>query len=69
MSPKRPVLTPSTADYSTQGDPNQMAPEENMSIAKTIQAQQSKIPIIISFQMGVIDTSVIYRTKHSTLVY
>ena len=29
MSPKRPVSTPSTADYSTQGDPNQMAPQGN----------------------------------------
>ena len=29
MSPKRPVLTPSTADYSTQSDPNQVAPLEN----------------------------------------
>ena len=29
MSPKRPVLTPSTVDYSTQGDPNQIAPQAN----------------------------------------
>ena len=29
MSPTRPVSTPSTADYSTQGDPNQMAPQGN----------------------------------------
>ena len=29
MSPKRPVLTPSTVDYSTQGDPNQIAPQGN----------------------------------------
>ena len=29
MSPPRPVSTPSTADYSTQGDPNQMAPQGN----------------------------------------
>ena len=29
MSPKRAVSTPSTADYSTQGDPNQMAPQGN----------------------------------------
>ena len=29
MSPKRPVSTPSMVDYSTQGDPNQMAPQEN----------------------------------------
>ena len=28
-SPPRPVSTPSTVDYSTQGDPNQMAPQEN----------------------------------------
>ena len=26
MSPKRPVLTPSTVDYSNQGDPDQVAP-------------------------------------------
>ena len=29
MSPKRPVLTPSTVDYSTQGDSNQVAPQGN----------------------------------------
>ena len=29
MSPKRPVLTPFTVDYSTQGDPDQVAPQEN----------------------------------------
>ena len=29
MSPKRPVSTPSTVDYSTQGDPDQVAPQEN----------------------------------------
>ena len=29
MSPQRPVSTPSTVDYSTQGDPNQMAPKGN----------------------------------------
>ena len=29
MSPKRPVLTPSMVDYSTQGDPNQMASQGN----------------------------------------
>ena len=29
MSPKQPVWTPSMADYSTQGDPNQMAPQGN----------------------------------------
>ena len=29
MSPPRPVSTPSTVDYSTQGDPNQMAPQGN----------------------------------------
>ena len=29
MSPQRPVSTPSTVDYSTQGDPNQMALQEN----------------------------------------
>ena len=29
MSPKRPVLTPSTVDYSIQGDPNQIAPQGN----------------------------------------
>ena len=29
MSPKRQVSTPSTVDYSTQGDPNQMAPQGN----------------------------------------
>ena len=29
MSPKRPVLTPSTVDYSTQGDPNQIASQGN----------------------------------------
>ena len=29
MSPKRPVSTPSTVDYSTQGDPNQIAPQGN----------------------------------------
>ena len=29
MSPKRPVLTPSMVNYSTQGDPNQMTPQEN----------------------------------------
>ena len=29
MSPTRPVSTPSTADYSTQGDPNKMAPQGN----------------------------------------
>ena len=29
MSPKRPVSTPSTVNYSTQGDPNQMAPQGN----------------------------------------
>ena len=29
MSPKRPVSTPSMVDYSTQGDPNQMAPQGN----------------------------------------
>ena len=29
MPPKRPVSTPSMADYSTQGDPNQMAPQGN----------------------------------------
>ena len=29
MSPKRPALTPSTVDYSTQGDPNQIAPQGN----------------------------------------
>ena len=29
MSPKRPVLTPSTVDYSTQGDPDQVAPQGN----------------------------------------
>ena len=27
--PKRPVSTPSTVDYSTQGDPNQIAPQGN----------------------------------------
>ena len=27
MSPKRPVSTPSTVDYSTQGDPDQVAPQ------------------------------------------
>ena len=29
MSPKRPVLTPSMVDYSTQSDPNQIAPQGN----------------------------------------
>ena len=29
MSPKRPVSTPSTVDYSTQGDPDQVAPTAN----------------------------------------
>ena len=29
MSPQRPVSTPFTEDYSTQGDPNQMAPQKN----------------------------------------
>ena len=29
MSPRRPVLTPSMVDYSTQGDPNQIAPQGN----------------------------------------
>ena len=29
MSPPRPVSTPSTVDYSTQGDPNQIAPQGN----------------------------------------
>ena len=29
MSPKRPVLTPSMVDYSTQGDPNQIARQGN----------------------------------------
>ena len=29
MSPPRPVATPSTVDYSTQGDPNQMAHQGN----------------------------------------
>ena len=29
MSPPRPASTPSTVDYSTQGDPNQMAPQGN----------------------------------------
>ena len=29
MSPKRPVSTPSTVDYSTQGDPDQVAPQQN----------------------------------------
>ena len=29
MSPQRPVSTSSTEDYSTQGDPNQMAPQGN----------------------------------------
>ena len=29
MSPKRPVLTPSTVDYSTQGDRDQVAPKAN----------------------------------------
>ena len=29
MSPPRSVSTPSTVDYSTQGDPNQMAPQGN----------------------------------------
>ena len=29
MPPKRPVSTPSTVDYSTQGDPNQIAPQGN----------------------------------------
>ena len=29
MSPKRPVLTPSTVDYSTQGDPDQVVPPGN----------------------------------------
>ena len=29
MSPKRPVSTPSTVDYSTQGDSNQIAPQGN----------------------------------------
>ena len=31
MAPQRPVSTPSTVDYSTQGDPNQMAPQGNHS--------------------------------------
>ena len=29
MSLKRPVLTPSTVDYSTQGDPGQIPPQGN----------------------------------------
>ena len=29
MSPERPVSTPSMVDYSTQGDPNQTAPQGN----------------------------------------
>ena len=29
MSPKRPVSTPSTMDYSTQGDPDQIASQGN----------------------------------------
>ena len=29
MSPKRPVSTPSSVDYSTQGDPDQVAPTTN----------------------------------------
>ena len=29
MSPKRPVSTPSTMNFSTQGDPDQVAPQEN----------------------------------------
>ena len=29
MSPKRPASTPSMVDYSTQGDPNQIAPQGN----------------------------------------
>ena len=47
MSPKRPVLTPSTVDYSTQGDPDQVAPQGNNEYTKTIPLQQFKIPIII----------------------
>ena len=64
MSPKRPVSTPSAVDYSTQGDPDQIALQGN--ITKTILTQQFKIPIIISFQMKVIDTSMTYKTKFST---
>ena len=33
-----------------------------MSIAETTQPQQSKIPIIILFQMGAIDASMTYKT-------
>ena len=69
MPPKGPVSIPSMVDYSTQGDSNQMVPQGNHSIAKKIQPQQSKIPIITSFQMGTIDASMIYGTKRSTSVY
>ena len=37
MSPQRPVLTPSTEDYSTQGDLNQMAPQGSNSSTTPIQ--------------------------------
>ena len=40
-----------------------------MSIAKIIQPHRFKIPIIISFQMEAIDTSMTYKTKFFTLVY
>ena len=39
MSPKRPVSTPSTVDYLTQGNPNQVAPQQIMQISKAILPQ------------------------------
>ena len=63
ISPKRPVSTPSMVDYSTRVIQTKLHHKETMSIAKTIQPQQSKVPIIISFKMGAIDASMIYKTK------
>ena len=69
MSPPRPVSTPSTVDYSTQGNPNQVAPQGNYEYTKTIQPCPFNTLIIISFQMEAIDTSMTYGTKHSTVAY
>ena len=64
MLPTRSVSTPSMADCSTQGDPDQ-----NNQNNQPIQPCQFNILTTTSFQMEAIGASMTYRTRHFTEAY
>ena len=69
MSPKRPVFTLLTVDYSTQGDPDQVAPPANNAYNQnnsTTAIQNTNNYLVPD---GSDRTSITYKTKHSTQVY